>query len=231
MELAIDTSSANASLAISQDEMVLAELTWRCGQNHSVELIPSIDTLMKIIKIEKDSLTGIIVARGPGSFNGLRVGMATAKGLAYALKIPIVGVSTLEIEAMPHLATGLPVCPVHNAGRGEIAIALFHQQGEQRLRLWEEQITTVTELAARIAERTIFCGEISEEQSSYLKSTLGSNALIISKTSSLRRAGFLAELGWSRLKKGDWDDPSTLQPLYLWQPPITMPKSRSGAIS
>lgn len=228
MELSIDTSSSIASLALSRDESVLAELTWRCGQNHSVELIPSIDKLMDMVKVERSSLTGVIVAKGPGSFNGLRVGIATAKGLAYALNIPVVGISTLEVEAFPHLTAGLPVCPVHNAGRGEIAVALFQQQGDRRIRLREEQITTINELAERISQTTIFCGEYSLESASVLKDKLGSKALLISKASTLRRAGFLAELGWTRLKKGDWDDPAILQPLYLRQPPITTPKSRSG---
>ncbi|MBF8264321.1 MAG: glycoprotease/HAD-superfamily hydrolase like protein [Dehalococcoidia bacterium] len=109
MELSIDTSSSIASLALTLDEKVLAEITWRCGQNHSVELVPSIDALMVKSAADKSSLTGIIVAKGPGSFNGLRVGIATAKGLAYALKIPVVGISTLQVEAFPHLTSGLPV--------------------------------------------------------------------------------------------------------------------------
>ena len=228
MELSIDTSSSTASLALSQDEAILAELTWHCGQNHSVELLPAINKLMERVRVERSFLTGIIVAKGPGSFNGLRVGMATAKGLAYALKIPVVGISTLEVEAFPHLTAGLPVCPIHNAGRGEIAVALFQRQGDQRIRLWEEQITTISDLVEKITRSTIFCGDITIEQAQILKEKLGSKALLITKASALRRAGFLAELGWTRLKKGDWDDPATLQPLYLRHPPITTPKSRSG---
>lgn len=228
MELSIDTSSSIASLALSQDDKVLAELTWRCGQNHSVELVPSIDALMVKSAADRSSLTGIIVAKGPGSFNGLRVGIATAKGLAYALKIPVVGISTLQVEAFPHLTSGLPVCSIHNAGRGEIAVALFQQQGQQGFRLWEEHITTLSEVVSKVTRETIFCGEITIEQTQILRDKLGTKALFVSKASSLRRAGFLAELGWDRLQKGDSDDPVTLQPLYLRLPPITTPKSRSG---
>lgn len=231
MELSIDTSSSIASLALSQDKNILAEITWRCGQNHSVELVPSIDALMRKIGAERSSLTGIIVAKGPGSFNGLRVGIATAKGLAYALKIPVVGISTLQVEAFPHLTSGLPVCPIHNAGRAEIAVALFQQQGQQSFRLWEEHITTLSEVVGQVTRETIFCGEITIEQTQILRDKLGTKALFVSKASSLRRAGFLAELGWDRLKKGGFDDPVTLQPLYLRLPPITTPKSRSGVIS
>ena len=70
MELSVDTSSSIASLALSHDEKVLAEITWRCGQNHSVELVPSIDTLLEKVGAERSALTCIIVAKGPGSFNG-----------------------------------------------------------------------------------------------------------------------------------------------------------------
>ena len=228
MELSIDTSSSIASLALSLDEKLLAEITWRCGQNHSVELVPSIDALMVKSAVDRSVLTGIIVARGPGSFNGLRVGIATAKGLAYALKIPVVGISTLQVEAFPHLTSGLPVCPIHNAGRGEIAVALFQRQGQQSFRLWEEHITTLSEVVSKVTRETIFCGEITIEQTQILRDKLGTKALFVSKASSLRRAGFLAELGWDRLQKGDSDDPVTLQPLYLRLPPITTPKSKSG---
>ena len=94
MQLAIDTSTNTTSVALVQDSEVLAELTWRSGQNHTVELLPQLAHLLNQAKLNLQSASGIIVARGPGSFNGLRVGFSTAKGLAFSLGIPIVGIST-----------------------------------------------------------------------------------------------------------------------------------------
>jgi len=78
MLVAIDTSTDNASLALTQDSRILAELTWHCGQNHSVELLPQLVYLLNQAKLDLKSISGIIVARGPGSFNGLRVGISSA---------------------------------------------------------------------------------------------------------------------------------------------------------
>ena len=220
MELAIDTSTETASLALSLKGKVQAELTWHAGRNHTKELLPNLIHLLHQASLQ--DIEGIIVARGPGSFNGLRVGMATAKGLGLALSIPLVSISTLEMEAFQHAATGQPICPIFNAGRGEIATALFQTKQGKWQRLIEEHITTIEELCAKLTARTIFCGQISPEIASQLKEWLGEQVVIVEGASSLRRAGYLAELGWRRLEKGDHDDPATLQPLYLRRPAITL---------
>ncbi len=122
MQLAIDTSTDTASIALVRDAEVLVELTWHSGRNHTTQLLPNLSRLLD--KADIHSVNCIFVAKGPGSFNGLRVGVSTAKGLAFSLKIPLVGISTLEVEAYQHAETGLPVCPIFNAGRGEIATAI-----------------------------------------------------------------------------------------------------------
>jgi len=149
------------------------------------------------------------------------VGVSTAKGLCFALGVPLVGISTLEVEAFAHAATSLPVCPILGAGRGEIAAALFQMRGEKWARLNAEHITTVDALCAEIKDRTMFCGEIPPEVAQRLKQRLGSKAIILQGGASLRRAGFLAQLGWRRLEAKDFDDPATLQPLYLRKPAVT----------
>ncbi|GAJ22987.1 unnamed protein product, partial [marine sediment metagenome] len=143
MQLAIDTSTDTASLALVQDNRVLAELTWRCEQNHTTQLLTHLAHLLNQTKLNLQSTNGIIVARGPGSFNGLRVGISTAKGLAFSLGIPVVGISSLEAEAYQHAETSLPICPIFNAGRGEIATATYQKKHNEWLKLNAEHITTV----------------------------------------------------------------------------------------
>jgi len=176
-------------------------------------------------KVELNSIEAIIVAKGPGSFNGLRVGMSTAKGLAFSLDIPLLGISTLETEAYPFACTGLPLCPIHKAGSEEIAIAFYQQKYNHWHCLEKEHLTTLDALCQQIQQKTLFCGEIPPEIVNGIQQNLGKRA-IIPQTNMLPRASFLAILGWQRLNKGEQDDPVTLQPLYLRPPHITKPKER-----
>ena len=224
MQIAIDTSTDTASLALVQDGEVLAELTWRCGQNHTTQLLPNLSHLLNQTKLSLQSANCIIVARGPGSYNGLRVGISTAKGLAFSLGIPIIGISTMEMEAYQHAEMGLPVCPIFNAGRGEIATAIYQKKGDTWHQLTAEHITTVDVLCSQLTTETIFCGEFVPFIAARLKEQLEQRAIILPPAAGLRRAAFLAELGLKRLNAGDYDNPVTLQPLYLRGPAITQPK-------
>ena len=226
MQLAIDTSTGTASLALVQDGEVLAELTWRCGQSHSTQLLPHLSHLLNQAKLSLESATCIIVAKGPGSYNGLRVGISTAKGLAFSLGIPLIGVSTLEVEAYQHADRGLLICPVFNAGREEIAAAMYQKKDNKWCQLTAEHITTVEALCSQITTKTIFCGEFVPFIAAKLRKQLKQRAVILPSAAGLRRASFLAALGLKRLKAGNYDNPATLQPLYLRGPSITQPKHR-----
>jgi len=224
MLLAIDTSSDRASIALVEKNNLTAECTWHCGQNHSVELLPQISCLLEQAGLSIQSITGVVVALGPGSFNGLRVGVSTAKGLAFSLDIPVVGVGTLETSAYQHAETGLPICSMANAGRGEIAAAFYHNKEGEWLQLVPEHIITVEAVLSEITDTTVFCGESVIPIADLIKEQLGQKAVIPPAASQYRRAGFLAELGQQRLEAGKQDNPATLQPLYLRKPPITKPK-------
>jgi tRNA threonylcarbamoyl adenosine modification protein YeaZ len=226
MELAIDTSSNTASVALSHKGESLASLTWKTARNHTMELLPNLLCLLQQAKVEISSIEAIIVAKGPGSFNGLRVGISTAKGLASALNIPLLGVNTLEAEAHPFAFTRLPLCPVHKAGREEIATALYQQKDNEWQCLEEEKLTTVKTLCRRIKRKTLFCGEIPPDIMNEIQQSLGKRA-IISQSNSPSRASSLATLGWRKLSRGEQDDPVTLQPLYLRPPHITKPRDKT----
>jgi tRNA threonylcarbamoyl adenosine modification protein YeaZ len=227
MQLAIDTSTNTASLALVQESEILAELSWRCGQNHSATLLPHLVSLLRQTGSELGSLDAIIVARGPGSFNGLRVGISTAKGLAFSLGIPLVGISTLAASAYQHVEIGLPVCSLFNASRGEIATAVYHMKGSKWQPIIGEHITTIDALCTQIATKTIFCGDLTVATSSQLRKQLKQKAVIASPAARFRRAGFLAELGRREIATGNLDAPTTLQPIYLRRPHITKPRRAS----
>ena len=226
MHLAIDTSTDTASLALVRENKVLAELTWRCGQNHTTQLLPHLSHLLEQAELSLQMVTCIIVAKGPGSYNGLRVGVGTAKGLAFSLDIPLVGINTLEVEAYQHAERGLPVCPVFNGGRGEIATATYQKKGSNWHQITAEHLTTVDNLCSGITDRTVFCGEYVPLIAAQLKEQLKQKAVIVTPAAGLRRASFLAELGLRRIEAGDYDNPVTFQPSYLRGPAIIQPKHR-----
>ena len=231
MELVIDTSSNIVNVALSREGEVLALLTWQTIQNHTIEMLPNLICLLQKAKVEIDSIEAIIVAKGPGSFNGLRVGISTAKGLASTLNIPLLGVNTLEAEAYPFAFTGLPLRPIHKAGREEIATALYRKKNNEWQCLEAENLTTINTLCRQIKQRTLFCGEIPPDIIKQIQQNLGKQAIISQSNNSPPRAYSLALLGWQKLSRGEQDDPVTLQPLYLRPPHITKPKDKTPLLS
>ena len=225
MELAIDTSTDWAGLALSKEGISFSELTWKPGKNHTSELFPNLDNLLETARLDMKNLCAVFVAKGPGSYNGLRAGISAAKGLAFSLNIPMVAVNTLEMEAYPFAFTGLPLCPIQDAGRGDIATALYCMAGGWKC-IKEEHLTTIEKLCEDTKAKTLFCGEIPPSSIEKLKSALGDNAVIPEFHERLRRPGCLSLLGWQRLQTGYNDNLATLQPIYLRLPPITQRKKK-----
>jgi tRNA threonylcarbamoyl adenosine modification protein YeaZ len=226
MELAIDTSSNVVSIALSDKGEMLAVLTWRTRRNHTIELLPNLVCLLQQAKVELASIEAIVVAKGPGSFNGLRVGISTAKGLAFTLHIPLLGVNTLEAEVYPFAFIGLPLRAIQKAGRQEIATAVYRQEDDDWQCLEVDNLASIETLCRRTRQRTLFCGEISADIANQIHQNLGKRA-IICQNDGPSRGSSLATLGWRRLSQGQHDDLLTLQPIYLRPPHITKPKERT----
>lgn len=221
MELAIDTSTSVASLALAQEGNLLAEVTWKVGANHTSEVIPTLRWLLERANTSLDEIKALAVALGPGSYSGLRAGLSVAKGLALSRGVPIVGISTLEIEAFAFADSGLPVRPLLDAGGGVLATTLFRLEGKEWHRLEEDRLAKLEELLAITKEPTIFCGEGYSPVASHLRNALGDKARL-PVSHSPRRAGSLAYLGWLGLARGERDDPASLQPIYLRAPSVTL---------
>lgn len=232
MYLAIDSTTALAGVAvISMDGTVEAEVTWRAGRNHTAELYPGIEEVLRRGKATREDLTGIIVAVGPGSFTGIRIGMATAKGLAIGLRVPLVGVGTLEAATYAFAWAGRLVWGALDAGRGQVVVAAFEgeptgsAQGQWR-RVVEEQILDPEAFCLAIGGgEVILCGEPPDGVLELVRERLGDRVTTPSKAARIRRPGALAELGWKRLIDGDSDDPMNLAPLYV-RPPAALEKKR-----
>jgi len=217
MLVAIDTATSTASLALHDGFRVRAEHTWEAPRRHTVELMPRLVAALEQLEIGVGHLSGVAVAQGPGSFTGLRVGMAAAKGLAVAQSLPLIGVPTLDVVAAAQGRDRRPLCAVLQAGRGRVCVAVYRwRAGEWRARE-APRLTTWPALVEEITAPTVFCGEIGPAGADALAS-LGELATLLPPAARLRRAGFLAELAWRRLSQGETDDPATLTPIYLQQP-------------
>lgn len=217
MLVAIDTSTSYASLALHDGFQVRIEHTWESPRRHTVELLPRLVEALDQLGLGADDLTGVAVTRGPGSFTGLRVGLAAAKGLALARGLPLVGVPTLDVVAAAQCRSRSPLCAVLQAGRGRICTATYRwRQGEWVARE-EARLTTWASLAEETQVQTLFCGEIDAAGAEAL-AVLGDSAIVLSAAARLRRAGFLAGIAWQRLARGETDDPAALTPIYLRHP-------------
>ncbi len=218
MLVAIDTSTRIASLALYDGSSVRAEESWQSANNHTVELMPSLVRMMARQRVSPLDLRGVAVALGPGSFTGLRIGLAVAKGLALAQDIPLLGVPTLDVLAYIHADQRRPICAVVRAGRGRVCTGRYVRRRGRWRRVGELGLTTIAELAAQLERATLFCGEITTAEREFLQNHEKGWAVVTSPAASLRRAGYLAELAWQRLERGEADDPITLSPIYLHRP-------------
>lgn len=218
MLVAIDTATNQAGLALHDGTRVRAEHIWESQRQHTVELLPRLAAAMEQVGVDCQRLSGIAVTRGPGSFTGLRVGLAVAKGLALARGLPLVGVPTLDVLAAAQGRDRRPLCAILQAGRERICAAIYHwRKGEWRIQ-GEPHLATWTTLAREITTPTLFCGEVSPQGARALQAALGETAVFLPAAACLRRPGFLAEIAWKRLKEGEPDDPATLAPIYLKHP-------------
>ena len=223
MLLAIDTSTRNAGVALGHEGRVLSSHSWFSTVNHTVELMPAVAQILESRGLKVAGLDGVAVALGPGGFSALRVGMSVAKGLAAAGRKPIIGVGSLDMEAHAFLESGLPVCAVLDAGRGEWASAHFGIDG---LRIRDDLVGSPEEILEAITGMTLFCGEGVDGRGELIKERLGSWAVVVDGAAASLRLHSLVSMAQDRLDQGDVDDLATLQPEYLRMPSIGVPKRR-----
>jgi tRNA threonylcarbamoyladenosine biosynthesis protein TsaB len=213
MILAIDTASHLAGIALYHEDGVAAEYTWTSRAHHTVDLMPNIVTLLRQHGLAAPDLTGLVVGLGPGSFTGLRIGLSVAKGLAFAQGLPLVGVPSLHAIAHAHRHRHLPLWALIAAGRGRFAGALFLPDQP-----WpaptDYRLTRLEELAPPAGQAALYAGELTARDRAQARARWAGQAILAEPAESLRRAGYLAELGWRRLSRGDVDDVAALAPIY-----------------
>ncbi len=214
MLLAVDTSTQTIGIALYDAPRVLAEMHWQSKSHHTVELAATVKDLMARCGVSPEELTLLVCALGPGTFTGLRIGLAFAKGLALSLRIPVIGIPTFDFLAAGVPLSENPLMCVLPAGRSRLAVSWYKSNGEA----WQQESGPVVMMPADLSEQisgpTLITGEMTPED----RQVLGrkwKNALLTSPAFSVRRPALLAELGWQRWEAGQRDDPVSLAPIYL----------------
>ncbi len=206
--LALDTSTTIATLALYDGERVLAETTWVAGREHSTQLLLEVDRALARLGLEIGQVTGLVVARGPGSFTGVRVAISVAKGIAAGLGVPVWGVSTLDALAR---AAGLPdarVWAVIEAGRGRFAVAGY----EGGTCVHAPRNAHLDELLSLAHHPAVVIGEL---DAAAREALAHAGARVVPPAGSLRRAGYLAEIGWLAARSGASGNPAEVDAMYL----------------
>ena len=148
--LAFESSARAASVALVEDGRLISQYSQCSGLTHSRTLLPMAEDMLKNAELSLDKVDLFAVAHGPGSFTGIRIGVSTVKGLAWAADKPCVGVSTLEAMAWHGLAAGGLVCPVMDARRSQVYNALFQVENGKPVRLCEDRPIALSQLAEEL---------------------------------------------------------------------------------
>ena len=213
--LAIDTATRFAGLALYDGDVVRSELCWLSNRNHSIELAPAMVRMLDQQGIVPADISAVAVASGPGSFTGLRIGMSVAKGLAEAGNVPILGVPTLDILAFQHAEQRRPIWAVIQAGRKRLCAGRYERRRGRWRQRGDIQLTTLEGLVALISGRSLVCGELSQEEASFILEHTEQDIVFATPSQSMRRPACLAELAWRRFELGESDELATLSPIYV----------------
>jgi tRNA threonylcarbamoyl adenosine modification protein YeaZ len=224
--LSLETATLTGSVALvdaflpeddsSPKAQIIAEFLLNIQSTHSERLMPAIHNLLEETSLKIHDIQGIALGLGPGSFTGLRIGVSTVKGLAYALKIPVVGVSTLEALAANVPYRSSIICPVVDARKKEVYAALFLGDGSGRItRKSDDWVLSPEELCQRITEKTLFLGNGIEVYGDILQKNLGSRASFAPPELSLPRALNVAKLSLPNFQRGQTLDLFSFTPIYI----------------
>lgn len=213
--MGLETSTTHGGVAIVGEAGVVGEYMLNVEITHSERLLPAVDRLLTDAGFKLSDLGGLAVSIGPGSFTGLRIGLSTVKGLAYATGLPVAAVPTLEAMAWVLPGARLPVCPVLDARKQEVYAALFQHGPEGLARLMEDSALSPEALCERIRKPTLFLGDGLPAYADLFRRLLGDRLVLPPLTHRGPRAAAVADLGRQRLLAGQREDAASLVPRYL----------------
>ncbi len=215
--LCLDSATESATAAIIDEDKLLGEITFNYKKQHSTIMMPMVDALLTSTDLSIEDIDGFVVSKGPGSFTGLRIGMATIKGLAQPTGKPFVTISTLDALANNlFFSTGV-ICPIMDALRGNVYTNFYRVCNGSLEALGESEILSIEELINKLKnynEPIHFIGDGTYKFKETLAENL-SNVYFAPTHLNVVKASSLGEIGLRRLKNGEKEDVFTSAPIYL----------------
>lgn len=216
--LALDSSSLTASVAIITEEGMTAEYTINYKKTHSQTLLPMLDEIVKQVKLDLTSIDAIAVSSGPGSFTGLRIGSATAKGLGLALNKPIISISTLEAMAYNFFGSSSLIVPIMDARRNQVYTAIYEFDKESLITIMEPCALDIRELIEELNKKQksiILTGDGIPSYAIVLEEELKNKFYFAPAHLNRQRAGAVGALARIYLQKGQIESAREHKPVYL----------------
>ena len=216
--LGIDSSGLVASAAIADEKNIIAEFTVNNKQTHSQTLLPMIEKVVDMSGIELEQIDAIAIAAGPGSFTGLRIGSATAKGIGLALKKPVVSVPTLEGLAYRVSVFDCIICPIMDARRNQVYTGIYKMDKGNLVCLSEQKAVDIHEIMEELEkydEKVIFLGDGVEVQRETIEKEFKKEYCFAPIHLSKQSAAAVAVLGDIYFNQGKAEDAAEYKPIYL----------------
>lgn len=216
--LALDSSGLVASVAVASEEALLAEYTFNYKKTHSQTLLPMLDEVVRMLNLDLSAIDAIAVTAGPGSFTGLRIGSATAKGLGLALNKPIIPVPTLDCMAYNLYGTDRMVCPLMDARRDQVYTGLYEFCNGRLNVITPQKAVGIDELIDeinKIGRETIFLGDGVSIHREKIIEQMTAGYMFAPPHMNRQRAGTAAALGIELYKMGRIESAADHQPVYL----------------
>lgn len=221
--LGVDSSGLVASVAYLEDGIIKGSLSVNYQKTHSQTLLPMLDELVKTLNVDLKEIDCIAVANGPGSFTGLRIGVATVKGLGLALRKKIVGVSTLEALALNWQGVSGIVCPIMDARRSQVYTAAYEYEGNlpESKTIIEPESFLIEELCRKLdstGEKVYFTGDGVPVYKKYIEENLKVECEFPTASNAYQNAANIAVLGEFYFNRGMAVEAGELTPVYLRKP-------------
>lgn len=212
--LAADTSTSTNTVAVCSETVLLAESTVEAGRRHSERLIETVRWVLSEAGLELKAVTALAVAIGPGSFTGLRVGVATFKGLAAGLGLPLVGVPTLDAMQRNLLITDGVVCPVLDARMREVFAAAYRREDGACAKILPDQVCSIEAFIEQLPGPAWFLGAGATLYRERIVALMP-DAQFAPPMHNVPRAAAVAEEAMRRLQDGDAAEAARVAPVYL----------------
>lgn len=218
--LAVDTSATAASVAVAEENKLIGEFSINTALTHSQTLMPMVDELLKNTGLSVNDIDAVAVNAGPGSFTGVRIGVAAVKGIAFPKNLPCVSVSTLESMAYNMLGNDCIVCSVMDARCSQVYNALFRVKGCSVTRMTDDRALSLTDLKnelRNINEKVVLVGDGAVLCSKFLGEEL-ENIMLAPFNNRIQTASSVAYAAFEKINNGETVKADELMPVYLRLP-------------